>query len=234
VLRPLPFRRGLVLVVLALVSAAGGCSRLRLTEEDCMTRAMYFESNRSSREGMLAVGTVVMNRKESGRYPRSVCGVVGQKKQFAPGVLRKSMGQGERLARRTAREVLRGARHGEVGRRAMFFHTAGYSYSYGNMHYVAIAGGNAFYEKRRNPTQSQADVARRGDRLAFDPPRRAAVREAALDARMNPGPPLRTMAASLPPEIASSTAPNVRPPAQADAPLSPDTVERALAGDGLY
>ena len=26
---------------------------------------------------------------------------------------------------------------------------------YNNMHYVAIAGGNAFYEKRKNPTQTQ-------------------------------------------------------------------------------
>ncbi|MDD9332228.1 MAG: cell wall hydrolase, partial [Bartonella sp.] len=33
-----------------------------LTERQCLMRAMYFESNRSSREGMIAVGTVVMNR----------------------------------------------------------------------------------------------------------------------------------------------------------------------------
>ena len=34
-----------------------------------MTRVMYFESNRSSAEGMLAVGTVVMNRVESASFP---------------------------------------------------------------------------------------------------------------------------------------------------------------------
>src|SRR5215831_15830353 len=31
-------------------------------ERTCLIRAMYFESNRSSRDGLMAVGTVVMNR----------------------------------------------------------------------------------------------------------------------------------------------------------------------------
>ena len=35
-----------------------------------MTRVMYFESNRSSAEGMLAVGTVVMNRVEFEQVPQ--------------------------------------------------------------------------------------------------------------------------------------------------------------------
>ncbi len=34
----------------------------------------------------------------------------------------------------------------KVGK-AMFFHTAGYHFPYKNMHYVAAAGGNVFYEK---------------------------------------------------------------------------------------
>ncbi len=29
-----------------------------------------------------------------------------------------------------------------------FFHTEGYSFPYTHMHYVLVAGGNAFYEKR--------------------------------------------------------------------------------------
>lgn len=125
-----------------------------------MTRVMYFESNRSSQEGMIAVGTVVMNRMHSGRYPDSVCGVVGQKNQFAPGVLSKPMGKGRELAAKTAKMVLRGKKHARVGK-AMFFHTAGYSFPYSNMHYVAIAGGNAFYEKRKDAHSSQAEIARR-------------------------------------------------------------------------
>lgn len=113
-----------------------------------MTRVMYFESNRSSAEGMLAVGTVVMNRVKDPRFPHSVCGVVGQPNQFAPGVLWLPMreGRGLALARQMAARVLRGERHRDVGS-AEYFHTAGYTFPYSNMHYVAVAGGNAFYWK---------------------------------------------------------------------------------------
>ncbi|WP_457589956.1 cell wall hydrolase [Jiella marina] len=118
-----------------------------------MTRVMYFESNRSSPEGMLAVGTVVMNRVESKQYPDTVCGVVGQKNQFAPGVLTKRMEKGVKLASRMASKVLDGGRHRYV-REAKFFHTAGMTFPYTNMHYLVEAGGNVFYEKRKNARRS--------------------------------------------------------------------------------
>lgn len=142
----------LAAVVLA-TSLLGGCAVLSpfafQSPADCMARAMYFESNRSSAEGMLAVGTVVMNRVGDRKFPNSVCGVVGQKNQFAPGVMWKPMKEGRSLAlaRQVAERVLRGERHPGV-RNAKFFHTAGYSFPYTNMHYVLVAGGNAFYEKR--------------------------------------------------------------------------------------
>ena len=144
------------LAALALVATSlGGCSFLgldfgmaRLSEKECMMRAMYFESNRSSAEGMLAVGTVVMNRVNDPRYPKSVCGVVGQKNQFAQGVLtRKMTDSGAVLAAQVADQVLRGARHPGV-QNAQHFHTAGLRFPYNNMYYVLEAGGNEFYEKR--------------------------------------------------------------------------------------
>lgn len=133
----------------------GGCSFFglnfamrQMSEKECMMRAMYFESNRSSAEGMLAVGTVVMNRVADNRYPQTVCGVVGQKNQFADGVLTRAMtDSGAVLASRTADEVLSGARHPGVGV-AQHFHTAGLRFPYPNMFYVLEAGGNEFYEKR--------------------------------------------------------------------------------------
>ena len=144
------------IAALAVVATSlGGCSFLginfgmaQLSEKECLMRAMYFESNRSSSEGMLAVGTVVMNRVYDGRYPRSVCGVVGQKNQFAQGVLTKKMtDSGAVLASQMADQVLRGARHPGV-QNAQHFHTAGLRFPYNNMYYVLEAGGNAFYEKR--------------------------------------------------------------------------------------
>jgi spore germination cell wall hydrolase CwlJ-like protein len=139
-----------VLAALVVAPMLGACAILPfgalLSPTDCMTRVMYFESNRSSAEGMLAVGTVVMNRLHDRNFPNSVCGVVGQPNQFAPGVLWLPMheGRGLALARDVARRVLNGERHPGVGG-AEYFHTAGYTFPYDNMHYVLVAGGNAFY-----------------------------------------------------------------------------------------
>ncbi len=52
---------------------------------------IFFESNHTSRDG-LAISSVVMNRPtEISEYGDTVCGVVGQKGQFAPEVLSRSM-----------------------------------------------------------------------------------------------------------------------------------------------
>jgi spore germination cell wall hydrolase CwlJ-like protein len=139
--------------IVVLVPALAGCAILSpfayLSPRECLTRVMYFESNRSSEEGMLAVGTVVMNRLADREYPKSVCGVVGQKNQFANGVLWKPMKEKSSRARaaRVADAVLSGQRHPGVYQ-AKFFHTAGLRFPYNNMYYVLEAGGNAFYEKR--------------------------------------------------------------------------------------
>lgn len=120
-----------------------------------MERAMYFESNRSSRDGMVAVGSVVMNRVASRHYPDTVCGVVGQKNQFARGVMTRKMdSQSAPLVRNTAKSLLRGERHPLIGE-AQFFHAASYRAGYNNMHYVLTTGGNAFYERRKQALVTQ-------------------------------------------------------------------------------
>lgn len=157
---PLPRRPLFALAALSAVIVLSACQQATTVveplalaptidpkEQECLARAMYFESNRSSQEGMLAVGSVVMNRVKSGEYSESVCGVVGQKNQFAPGVMSRDMAAGKDLAMKTAGDVLAGARHPAVADEAMFFHQAGLSFPYKNMNYVAIAGGNAFYER---------------------------------------------------------------------------------------
>jgi hypothetical protein len=126
------------------VGYSGGGSR----ERECLMRAMYFESNRSSRDGLLAVGTVVMNRVQSGKYPRTVCGVVGQRGQFAPGVLRRRMRGDLTDLAALADSILAGKRHPRLYSRVMHFHQQGLRFPYRNMHYVLNAGGNSFYEKR--------------------------------------------------------------------------------------
>lgn len=136
-------------------------------DRECMARAMYFESHRGADEGMVAVGTVVANRKDSGRWGSTVCEVVGQKRQFAAGVMTRTMeGEAAERARRNAEKVLSGQRHPAL-KTAMFFHTAGYKFRYPNMHYVLVAGGNAFYEKREVVTAADARENARSKALAL-------------------------------------------------------------------
>lgn len=172
------------LIALGLVAASlGGCQSVTQTaslgtpkvvaspsarEQDCLTRGMYFEANRSSDDGLLAVGTVIMNRLNSPDYPASICGVVGAPRQFAQGVLTKPMKDTDKeRVERVAVAILAGKRHPEV-KNARHFHVAGRTYTYPNMRYVAATGGNRFYEKTDkagNPpaTLPQAVVKTGGD-----------------------------------------------------------------------
>ena len=141
---------GLVTALLAGCGFSG-----RHSELECMERAIFFESHRSSRDGMIAVGSVVMNRVASNQFPDSVCGVVGQKRQFAPGIMtRKMNSRAMPDVREAAVAVLRGERHPMIGN-AQFFHAATHRFSYDNMHYVLVAGGNAFYEKRKSHLETR-------------------------------------------------------------------------------
>lgn len=146
---------GLTLIALGAAIAVSGCGRrgagvFSSKQQECLARAMYFESNRSSRDGMIAVGSVVMNRVASPDFPNEVCAVVGQKGQFAQGVLTRPMREDASRARvrQAAAAVLAGERHPDI-ENARFFHMASYRAGYNNMQYVLTTGGNAFYEKRR-------------------------------------------------------------------------------------
>jgi spore germination cell wall hydrolase CwlJ-like protein len=131
-------------------------------DKDCLVRAMYFESNRSSDEGLLAIGTVVMNRVNSGTFPDTICGVVGQRGQFASGIMTLPMQKRDQeRVERIAAQILEGKRHPKIAN-AMYFHVAGLRFHYANMHYVLVAGGNAFYERlsrRRHEAPADATAA---------------------------------------------------------------------------
>ena len=115
-------------------------------ERTCLVRAMYFESNRSSRDGLMAVGTVVMNRVASPRFPNTICGVVGQRSQFADGVLTNSLDPRQLPpVEHAADAILAGERYRPIGD-AMWFHVASLQIPY-RVQYMAVAGGNAFYRK---------------------------------------------------------------------------------------
>lgn len=197
-------------------------------DRECLTRVMFFESNRSSRDGMIAVGTVVMNRLRSGQHGNTICEVVGERGQFAPGVLSRPLNS-KALPDvvEAADAVLKGERAPKL-KNAMHFHTAGLKFPYKNMHYVEVAGGNAFYEKRgRNweplpsekitmvalngPTPSASTALSRTMTASAQPlpelnaPEQASAETLVADATPLPSPRATSPVADIQPNVSSST-----------------------------
>jgi len=54
---------------------------------DCLAKNIYYEAGYESFEGKVAVAQVTMNRSESGRFPKDICGVVYQKTSFTGSVV---------------------------------------------------------------------------------------------------------------------------------------------------
>lgn len=52
--------------------------RIRLAEENCLAKAVYFEARSESELGQLAVAKVILNRVKDPNYPKTICGVVYQ------------------------------------------------------------------------------------------------------------------------------------------------------------
>lgn len=99
----------------------------------------------------------MLNRVGAPRYPDTICGVVGAPRQFAPGVLTRQMvARDLPKAEAAAEAILAGKRNEAVGN-AKHFHMAGLRFSYPNMHYVTVAGGNAFYVKGERPERRRIE-----------------------------------------------------------------------------
>lgn len=124
-------------------------------EWQCLTEAIYFESRGESLKGQFAVAEVILNRRDSGLYPRSVCGVVGQRGgggcQFSyvcDGHADKMRERGARaLAARIARVMLDGAPR-SLTEGATHFHTRGVRPSWSKRFAkTAAIGSHLFYRQ---------------------------------------------------------------------------------------
>lgn len=62
-----------------------------IQETRCLKEVIFHEARGEPIEGQLAVLSVVQNRKNSGKYPNTFCGVIKQKSQFS---YRNGKGQG--------------------------------------------------------------------------------------------------------------------------------------------
>lgn len=105
-----------------------------IRETQCLKEVIFHEARGEPLEGQLAVLSVVQNRKNSGKYPSTFCGVIKQNRQFS---YRNGKGQGliktpykpsEELIRATighwAFTAAVGAFKGTVGDSVMYYHAA--------------------------------------------------------------------------------------------------------------
>ncbi|HYG29946.1 MAG TPA: cell wall hydrolase [Allosphingosinicella sp.] len=113
-------------------------------ELNCLARVILYEAGAESRAGQLAVAQVVINRTRSGRFPRTICGVINQRGQFSAIRSFRAPG-GARWARAlaVAREARSGGRVASVGN-ALFFH-ARHVRAFRGRTRVAQLGGHIFY-----------------------------------------------------------------------------------------
>ena len=134
---------------LAALVAEHSSSRTSGSEHECLASAVYFESMGESLQGQLSVAEVVLNRASSGRFPRSVCGVVKQRGQFSfvrggrlPAPARGSLAWRKAVA--IAHIALQDLADGPAPR-ALFFHATRVKPGWRGLKRIAAIGNHIFY-----------------------------------------------------------------------------------------
>jgi N-acetylmuramoyl-L-alanine amidase len=117
-------------------------------EEECLASAIFYEARSESFEGQLAVAQVILNRVESGRFARSICGVVRQPGQFSfvrrgaiPAVKTNSKDWREALA---IARIAQAGLHPSSADNALFFHATHVNPKW-RLSRVASIGNHVFY-----------------------------------------------------------------------------------------
>lgn len=118
------------------------------SEQACLATAVYFEAKGEPLKGQLGVAQVILNRTRSGRFPRSVCGVVRQPGQFSfvRGGRLPAIGHGG-AQWRTAVAIAAVALAGDApapAPKALFFHARSVSPGW-HLTRVAAIGNHVFY-----------------------------------------------------------------------------------------
>lgn len=112
------------------------------TELALFAAILECEAGSTNYDGLLAVATVIMNRKESPKYPNTITGVIYQKGQFSPtwsGKLDKVLHRGAKpLCYTVAKDALNGKRHSAVKNCYQF--RASWT-----GHSGTVIGGNVFF-----------------------------------------------------------------------------------------
>ena len=118
------------------------------SEEKCLASAIFYEARSESFEGQLAVAQVILNRVASGRFARSICGVVLQSGQFSfvrggaiPAISKSSKDWREALA---IARIAQAKQHRSDAHDALFFHATHVNPKW-RLNRVASIGNHIFY-----------------------------------------------------------------------------------------
>ncbi len=124
----------------------GGAYAADETEIVLLAATIQAEAGNQSYTGKLAVGSVIMNRVKSSKFPNTIYGVITQENQFEPwrkGIVTKFIEAGpNETCMEIARAVCNGSRNGNW----LFFMTPKWAEYYGITGYTTI-GGHAFFYK---------------------------------------------------------------------------------------
>jgi len=120
-------------------------------EHGCLTEAIYREAGSEPIRGRMAVAQVIMNRTRSGTFPKTVCGVVHQPRQFNfPKGLGPRKGVGEAKlwaeAKAIASLAIKGAIIG-ISEPVLYFSSAA-GRGIGRARLVTVIGRHSFYVDR--------------------------------------------------------------------------------------
>jgi spore germination cell wall hydrolase CwlJ-like protein len=117
-------------------------------ELECLAVGIYYEAKSESLQGQLAVGHVIANRAESGRFPSSYCGVLFQRSQFSfirgralPYVPRASQDWKDAVA---IAKIVDEELHPSPMGKALFFHARRVSPGW-RLTRVGVLGNHVFY-----------------------------------------------------------------------------------------
>lgn len=127
-----------------MVATAEPAAPASAAELDCLATAVWFESRGEALEGQLAVAQAVVNRAQSGRWGKNVCGVIKAPRQFNFVASRVQRGSATfATAMAVARIALNGLWH-DVAEGAHSFHSTRLKPRW-RLTRVAQIGNHVFY-----------------------------------------------------------------------------------------
>ncbi len=113
-------------------------------DRECLARAVYFEARGEPLEGQLAVAQVILNRVASGRYARTMCGVIDQPKQFSFAHDRTPLNGRDWQVAKAIATIAATAAWEPIAPKATAFHATRVSTGWA-MHKIGTIGNHVFY-----------------------------------------------------------------------------------------